>query len=564
MFRTLKTVASAAILSLTLSGCVSLSDFFASFGLGDSEPEIGLPKYKVGDSFTFGSPEVTWRVVGLESGRVTWRSDLGDEQVTGRNPLLPALAWQSERNGSGQRIISDKRGSLFPMKVGARTTFRAAVTTDKPPYGWGFDWQCEVLDRQKIGGPQGVVDAFKVGCGRDSVSEMVFFYAPSIGHYITKSKHDHGGETSRVKHLVAYERLNEGGTLERVAFAGYLADSTSQPLNKEAHSVRKGNETTSVVAAVPIASNNQAADSEESRLQAHARQLLAQKKSIGSVSGKPAVAARLESAAVEKAEENAPQLNAVSPASGRPLAKASPQAERTTYRLVANTIPNFPPRPKFNPARKDRDFAIPTDPINEPSVIHAPKATAVAAVPVFKEDAESEKFTVSIVRKAHASADRSRESIREARKKALQAPGLGDEAILAVKTARRQSESASQVSQDTVKAVPMQRKASQSRVAALAPNKSPPPPKSVEKDKFYGVHLGTFLDPKKALRGWKHIYRSHERLLSGLQPRIRRHDLGERGSRYRLRVVPFVDERSANLLCKRLAERGKFCRVTVE
>ncbi len=102
---------------------------------------------KVGDPYTFGNPIATWRVVSVEDRRVTWRSDTGNEQITGRNPLLPALAWRSEKSGSGQRIITDQMGSLFLMKVGARTTFRAAVTTDKPPYGWSFDWQCEVSDR---------------------------------------------------------------------------------------------------------------------------------------------------------------------------------------------------------------------------------------------------------------------------------------------------------------------------------------------------------------------------------------------------------------------------------
>ncbi|MBT6210171.1 MAG: hypothetical protein HOI35_09155, partial [Woeseia sp.] len=218
--RAFRAIISAALLSLSLSGCISLSEFFASFGFGESEKVVDLPNYKVGDSYTFGNPIATWRVVSVEDRRVTWRSDAGNEQITGRNPLLPALAWRSEKSGSGQRIITDQMGSLFPMKVGARTTFRAAVTTDKPPYGWSFDWQCEVSDRQDIAGPTGSIDAFKVGCGRDTADEIVFFYAPSIGHYITKTSNGEGEDATRIKHLVAYEKINSEGRLERVAFAG--------------------------------------------------------------------------------------------------------------------------------------------------------------------------------------------------------------------------------------------------------------------------------------------------------------------------------------------------------
>lgn len=218
MLKAVRATICATLLSVSLSGCVSLSEFFAAFGFGKSEALVELPAYRVGDSFTFGSPDTTWRAVAIDADTVTWRSDQGDEQVTNRNPLLPALAWRSEKLGSGQRIISDKVGSLFPMKVGARTTFRAAVTTDKPPYGWSFDWHCEVVDRQDINGPTGVLDVFKVGCGRQSDDEIVFYYAPSIGHYVTKTSGSDNVDASRIRQLVAYEKINASGVLERVAW----------------------------------------------------------------------------------------------------------------------------------------------------------------------------------------------------------------------------------------------------------------------------------------------------------------------------------------------------------
>lgn len=356
MLKAFRATICASLLSISLSGCVSLSEFFAAFGFGNSEALVELPAYRVGDSFTFGSPDTTWRAVAIDEDTVTWRSDQGDEQVTNRNPLLPALAWRSERLGSGQRIISDKAGSLFPMKVGARTTFRAAVTTDKPPYGWSFDWHCEVVDRQDINGPTGALDVFKVGCGRQSDDEIVFYYAPSIGHYVTKTSGSDNADASRIRQLVAYEKINATGVLERVAFAGPSATARQRDRRS-------------------------------------------------------AVGQRTK------------------------VATRSPAAAMTT---------------------------------------------------------------------------------------SGQAPR---------------------------------------QLAALSARQNSPSTKPAE---FYGLHLGTFLDPRKALRGWQHIYRSHEDVLAGLQPRIRRYDLGAKGVRYRLRVVPFVDEKAASAICERLEKRGKFCRVTLE
>jgi len=224
--RILRAIFVACLLGFSLGGCSSMTDIFALFG-GDGVTErAGLPSYQVGDSYSFGSPAVTWRVVAIDSERVTWRSDRGDEQVTGRNPLLPALEWRSDRLGQGRRLISDRTGSLFPLKVGARTTFKAAVTTDKPPYGWSFEWQCGVLDRQQVTGPTGVLDTYKIGCGRDTMEEMVFFYAPSIGHYVSKTSRSGGAAV--VRHLMAYERRNAENELVRVSFANMPGPGTPE------------------------------------------------------------------------------------------------------------------------------------------------------------------------------------------------------------------------------------------------------------------------------------------------------------------------------------------------
>ena len=183
--------------------------FSGMFSDGDSvaesapAPDIAiegarLPTYRVGDAYTFGNPPVRWEVVSIDGDRVTWRSENDDEQVTGFNPLLPAREWRSNRLGEGYRIISHVKGHLFPMKVGSRTAFKATVSTDRPPYSWAYNWTCEVTDLRTVDGPKGAVDAFKVDCGRERPDEITFYYAPSVGHYVTKESRSVPDQPARI------------------------------------------------------------------------------------------------------------------------------------------------------------------------------------------------------------------------------------------------------------------------------------------------------------------------------------------------------------------------------
>jgi hypothetical protein len=69
--KALRTIISAVLFSPSLSGCISLSEFFASPGFGGSKKVVDLPNYKVGDSYKFGNPIAIWRFVSVEDRRVT-------------------------------------------------------------------------------------------------------------------------------------------------------------------------------------------------------------------------------------------------------------------------------------------------------------------------------------------------------------------------------------------------------------------------------------------------------------------------------------------------------------
>ena len=196
---------------LSLAGCESLSGILGSstenqpLQTAEKKDQTQRPIFGVGDRYRFDNPEITWEVTAVHGERVYWQSAGGDEQVTSTNPLLPAFAWQSARRGSGQRIISNQAGDIFPLKVGARMTFRSTVSTDKPPFGWEFEWSCDVVGKERVTVPAGEFDSFRVQCGRQGSRELSFYYVPEIGHYARMEAIGPDGKKTATRNLIAYE-----------------------------------------------------------------------------------------------------------------------------------------------------------------------------------------------------------------------------------------------------------------------------------------------------------------------------------------------------------------------
>lgn len=182
-----------------------------------SEGPFGTEKhgrYMVGDSFTFDNPLVTYTVVSVEGEKVYWRTDRSDEQVTGHDPLMPMLDWKNPGTGGGRRVISDVKGTLFPLTKPGNMTFTANVERwsiengqATPPQKWVYNWSCKVAGQERIEVPAGTFDTYKVICGRYKPSEVEFFYSPDIGHYVMMRIDDPASESIITRNLVSFRRM---------------------------------------------------------------------------------------------------------------------------------------------------------------------------------------------------------------------------------------------------------------------------------------------------------------------------------------------------------------------
>ncbi|WP_210681296.1 SPOR domain-containing protein [Marivibrio halodurans] len=166
------------------------------------------PKLVVGDRFSFDNPDVTWEVKRIEGDRIFWQADSGDEQVTALNPILPALAWRSAGQGQGRRLITDMSEPFFPLRVGKSLTFQSTVSTDTPPYAWEFIWSCEILGTEAITVPAGSFETYRIQCGRQRADELIFSYAPRVGHYVRMVSHPGAGQERVVRELTGFRSRN--------------------------------------------------------------------------------------------------------------------------------------------------------------------------------------------------------------------------------------------------------------------------------------------------------------------------------------------------------------------
>lgn len=76
------------------------------------------------------------------------------------------------------------------------------------------------------------------------------------------------------------------------------------------------------------------------------------------------------------------------------------------------------------------------------------------------------------------------------------------------------------------------------------------------------VHIASYRNEASALRGWEEVNGKNKALLANVQPIVRRVDLGEQGTFYRLMAGSYASLGEAEAACIKLKEAGQFCRAS--
>ena len=109
-------------------------------------------------------------------------------------------------------------------------------------------------------------------------------------------------------------------------------------------------------------------------------------------------------------------------------------------------------------------------------------------------------------------------------------------------------------------------------IVAAVPKKAPalPPPSVAARAEeavdtapavtsAYLLQIGSYKSETEAADAWSAAKAAHASLLEGLSPDVKKVDLGEKGTWFRLRIAPFADKAAAVGLCEKLKAEGGNC-----
>jgi len=497
----------------TVTGLFSSSDEKASSsidGRTDGTKKNGPIKFTLGDRYTFDNPVERWEVVAIKGEKIYWRSDLGERQITGFDPLLPPLEWYSRSKGKGRRLIRDKEGALFPIRVGASLKFRATVTTDMPPFGWEHDWECRVTDEKTLETLGGPFEIFVVKCGHGGAERITYHYAPKVGNYLVRLTKRSDGKPDSVRNLLSFERA--GGTV----VAGIVVDRRAQSPKRTAAATPIGSKKlpSPKLAAPTVRPINPKPGSglKTADFDAIASLGLTEPKFGGRAAPPEPVAVKVPKteprAATKRAEVSKPVPPPPKPKTAAPPPNRLQTAKRSVKRPTAQVLgPRAAsPRVKFVPRAR---VPVPPPPL------------AKKPVPVAKKSAPAAKKPVPVAKNPAPAAQKLEPEIRKSR----------------------------------VPPPPIVVKAPVIPKASIVPPAVPVAPNAVPAN---SVHLASYRSAAAAKKGWTELLDKNDDLLGPLKSKIRKIEVAGKGTYFRLYAGP-VSSSSTAVLCRELNSRGVFC-----
>lgn len=163
-----------------------------------------LPDYESQTTFVYSDGRVE-RVIGRKGELVRWRRDDETVFMTHRNFMLPWVYWDSDGE-RGTIKVDQPADTLWPLSKGATVKFLATVTVQRtggtdPLDEWVEDWRCRNGGRKTIKVRPGTFKTIRFRCTRAKSRsapglERVWYYAPSIRHYVRFEERSSGAKSS--------------------------------------------------------------------------------------------------------------------------------------------------------------------------------------------------------------------------------------------------------------------------------------------------------------------------------------------------------------------------------
>lgn len=167
--------------------------------------EAAIPSglYPTDTRFVYSGVEVH-SVIGVEGGRVSWETSIGDHYVTGAHFGLPEVEWQSGTwKGVAESTLPPE--TSWPPNEGMDIYFDVASQEWNEAEGKNAkrqasdaSWSCSNKGEKGVKVPAGTFKAQMILCERSPApagawQKRIWYYVPAVGHFVRRHDFDGAG-----------------------------------------------------------------------------------------------------------------------------------------------------------------------------------------------------------------------------------------------------------------------------------------------------------------------------------------------------------------------------------
>ncbi|MEE8203305.1 MAG: peptidoglycan-binding protein [Alphaproteobacteria bacterium] len=177
-----------------------------------------MPVYESGDIFVYSDGQVE-SVIGVEGDRVDWMTNRGIRVTAYANFILPPVSWESTMR-SETTTVDAPVDALWPLRVGKVVTFAVRTKSShvrrRDSRGVSVQkWRCRVDGTDRITVAAGTFHTYRIACRSATPppslpAERVWYYAPSIRHYVRRDDTTDASKLPQRVELVAVRLKGEG------------------------------------------------------------------------------------------------------------------------------------------------------------------------------------------------------------------------------------------------------------------------------------------------------------------------------------------------------------------